>query len=165
MIVNYRDVSAAGDAEYYARVRNGTGGYYDFTGGTFSGTLNTNCKQFLTEVSDGDPTNSLYICSFTPPTGGPWPLEVAQDSDGVVPAYGYTEEFGAYIDGTNTELASIPSTTDSMRKMIQFLFEYFRNKKIVTTSTEILYKEDASTALGTAAVSDNGTSFTKGEMG
>ncbi len=64
----------------------------------------------------------------------------------------------------NTELAAIPDTTGSLVKMIQFLFEYWRNKKTVTDTTETLLKEDASTTLGTATVSDDGTTFTKGEM-
>jgi hypothetical protein len=49
--------------------------------------------------------------------------------------------------------------------MIQFLFEFFRNKKTVTASTETLLKEDASTTLGTATLSDDGTTYTRGEMG
>jgi len=64
----------------------------------------------------------------------------------------------------NTELASVPTTTSSMRQMVQYLFEYFRNKKTVTATTETLLKEDASTSLGTATLSDDGTTFTKGEM-
>lgn len=63
----------------------------------------------------------------------------------------------------NVELASIPNTATTMQKMIQFLFQYFRNKRTVSSTTETMYKEDASTSLGTAAISDDGTIFTKGE--
>jgi len=69
------------------------------------------------------------------------------------------------ITGANVELTSVPDTTASMQEMIQFLFEYFRNNKTVTKSLETLYKEDGTTALGTSALSDDGTTFTKGEMG
>lgn len=68
------------------------------------------------------------------------------------------------LDAANTELTAIPSTTGSMRSFIKFLFEYFRNKRTITSSTETLFKEDASTSLGTASVSDDGTTVTKGEM-
>lgn len=68
------------------------------------------------------------------------------------------------LDASNTELSAIPSTTGSLRTLLQFLFQYFRNKRTVTESTETLFKEDASTSLGTASVTDDGTTFTKGEM-
>lgn len=64
----------------------------------------------------------------------------------------------------NVELASIPTTTGTLRQQIQYLFTYFRNKKTITSTTETLFKEDASTPLGTATLADNGTTFTKGEM-
>lgn len=63
-----------------------------------------------------------------------------------------------------TELASIPATTGSLQTMLQYVFQYFRNKKTVTETTETIFKEDAATSLGTAALSDNGTTFTRGEM-
>lgn len=71
----------------------------------------------------------------------------------------------AALDASNTELSAIPSTTGTLRTFLQFVFQYFRNKRTVTTTVETLFKEDASTSLGTATVSDDGTTFTKGEMG
>lgn len=68
------------------------------------------------------------------------------------------------LDAANGELASIPTTISSLRQMTQYLFEYFRNKKTVTTTTETVFKEDASTPLGTAGISDDGSTFTKNEM-
>jgi len=94
-------------------------------------------------------------------------------TDGVVVAAasktGYalsTAGVDAILDDTpSAELASIPTTTSSLRLMIQFIFSYFRNKRTITSTTETLYKEDASTLLGTATVSDDGTTKTKGEIG
>lgn len=68
------------------------------------------------------------------------------------------------LDAASTELASVPTTTGSLRQMIQLLFQYFRNKRTVTSSTETLFKEDVSISLGTSTVSDNGTTFTHGEI-
>lgn len=65
----------------------------------------------------------------------------------------------------NVELASVPTTTSDLRKMIQFIFQYFRNKRTATDSVETLFKEDASTSLGTATLASDGTTRTKGEMG
>lgn len=64
----------------------------------------------------------------------------------------------------DSELTNIPTTTGTLRQKINFLFQYFRNKKTITTTTETLFKEDTSTVLGTSTISDDGTIFTKGEM-
>lgn len=68
------------------------------------------------------------------------------------------------LDAAGSELSAVPSTTGSLRQKINFLFEYFRNKRTVTSSQETLLKEDASTTLGTSTITDDGTTFTKGEM-
>ena len=70
----------------------------------------------------------------------------------------------ARLDAAGTELSAVPTTTGSLRQKINLLFQYFRNKKTLTSTTETLFKEDASTSLGTATVSDDGTTFTKGEL-
>lgn len=63
-----------------------------------------------------------------------------------------------------TELSAVPATTATLQEKIDFLFQYFRNKRTVTATTETLFKEDATTELGSATVSDDGSTFTKGEM-
>ncbi len=66
----------------------------------------------------------------------------------------------------NTELAAIPTTISSIRQMLQYLFQKDRNKEqfVKATGIETMYKEDASTPLGTRTVADSGTIVTKGEM-
>jgi hypothetical protein len=73
-------------------------------------------------------------------------------------------EVDGALDTAGTELSTMPTTTGTLRQKINFLFQYFRNKKTVTATTETLLKEDASTTLGTSTISDDGTTFTKGEM-
>ncbi len=68
------------------------------------------------------------------------------------------------LDAAGTELSAIPTTTGTLRQKLNFLFEYFRNKRTVTASTETLFKEDASTSLGTSTISDDGTTFTHNEL-
>ncbi len=71
----------------------------------------------------------------------------------------------AILDDTpSAELAATPNTTSSLRQMIQFIFSYLRNKRTVTATTETLFKENASSTLGTATLSDTGGTVTKGEM-
>lgn len=75
-------------------------------------------------------------------------------------------QVNAALDAAGTELSTVPSTTGTLRQKINWVFQYFRNKKTVNKSslTETLFKEDASTTLGTATLADDGTTFTKGEM-
>ncbi len=71
----------------------------------------------------------------------------------------------AILDDTpSAELASIPGVTASIRQMTQFGFEYHRNKRTVTATTETLFKDDGSATLGTATLSDTGGIVTKGKM-
>lgn len=70
------------------------------------------------------------------------------------------------LTAANTELAAIPTTISGLRAMIQFLFQKSRNQSDMNKNTgvETMYKEDASTPLGTATHSDDGTTVTKGEF-
>jgi hypothetical protein len=63
----------------------------------------------------------------------------------------------------SVELASIPNDTAPLADQLQFVFQYFRNKKTVTNVLETMYKEDETTPLGSATLSDDGTTFTKNE--
>jgi hypothetical protein len=72
-------------------------------------------------------------------------------------------QIDAALDTAGTELSAVPTTTGTLRQKINYVFQYFRNRKTVTSSTETLFKEDASTSLGTATLADDGTTFTKGE--
>ena len=74
------------------------------------------------------------------------------------------EQVNAALDAASTELTTVPTTTGSLRQFVQFLHAYFRNLRTVTSTTETLKREDGTTTLGTATVSDNGTTFTKGEL-
>jgi hypothetical protein len=67
--------------------------------------------------------------------------------------------------GTDTwaELSSLPGEDlTTLRHMIQFLYQRERLKRTATASAEVMYKKDGSTALGTASLADDGTTFTKG---
>lgn len=72
-------------------------------------------------------------------------------------------QVNAALDTAGTELTAVPTTTGTLRQKIAYLHQYFRNRKTITSTTETLYKEDASTSLSTATLSDDGTTFVKGE--
>lgn len=58
-----------------------------------------------------------------------------------------------------------PAATNTIRKMIAYLFKAFRNKKTQTSSTFSLYNDAGDTVDQKATVSDDGTTFTNGEIG
>jgi len=68
------------------------------------------------------------------------------------------------LDATETELASLPADTASIRNKLKFLFQYFKFKRTCTNTLESAYKADGITTLGTTALSNDGTTFSKGKM-
>lgn len=73
------------------------------------------------------------------------------------------KEINDELDEAGSELTVIPTTAGSLRTKINYIFQYFRNKRTVSGNTETLFKEDAATILGTATISDNGVSVTINE--
>lgn len=61
--------------------------------------------------------------------------------------------------------AGAPSATCSVKTAINWLYEAWRNKTTVTASEIAIFKDDATTALCESDISDDGTTFTKGEFG
>lgn len=57
-----------------------------------------------------------------------------------------------------------PAATQTLRKMIAYLYKTFRNKKTQTASQFALYADDATTVDQKATVSDDGTTTTVGEL-
>jgi hypothetical protein len=63
--------------------------------------------------------------------------------------------------------AGAPSATARWITALNYLYEYWRNKVITNSSTNEIevYKDDGSTKLCEADISDDGSLFTKGEFG
>jgi len=64
---------------------------------------------------------------------------------------------------TFPELAAVPAATSSLKDKLAWLFMWMRNKSTETGTERKLYADDGTTVVGTAAVSDDGVTFTKGE--
>lgn len=62
------------------------------------------------------------------------------------------------------ELSSIPTSTSDLFSRIVAIFQYLFFKRTVTATQEKLIKSDGSTVLGTGTLSDDGTTFTKGNI-
>lgn len=57
-----------------------------------------------------------------------------------------------------------PAATQTIRKMLGYLYKLFRNRKTQTASQWSLYADDGTTVDQKATVSDDGTTATKGEV-
>lgn len=67
-------------------------------------------------------------------------------------------------DEAMTELSAVPGVTASLRDALRWLFALSRNK-LTQTSTATTLRNDADSAtIGASTVSDNGTTFTRGEF-
>ena len=61
--------------------------------------------------------------------------------------------------------AGAPSATASVHTAINYLYEAWRNKMTTASSEIAIYKDDGTTKLIESDISDDGTTFTKGEYG
>lgn len=64
---------------------------------------------------------------------------------------------------TFAELSAPPAATSSLRAKLTWLFMWARNRSTQTSTERKLYADDATTVVGTEAVSDDGTTYSKGE--
>lgn len=64
---------------------------------------------------------------------------------------------------TFAELSAPPAATSSLRAKLTWLFMWARNKATSTSSQRKLYADDGTTVVSTEALSDDSTTYTKGE--
>jgi len=123
MIAFVRYTTGLGDAELYARVRNATGQFWDFVALSW-GVIGTDCKAFLTEYADSDPSTSYYSAEILVPFNGVFCVEIVVDSTSLVIGYESTKDAAADVpetglvatDASNSIISfktDLPSTIDS----------------------------------------------------
>jgi len=70
----------------------------------------------------------------------------------------------ASLDAVQTELASAPAYTGSIRNMIQWAFTVLKGHVLTTNTGISVKKADGSTELSASVLSDNGTTFDRSEF-
>ena len=139
----------------YARLKNVSGQYWDFNTLTWVSGETAGAKLLLLEYADSDLQESLYMNEASIPAGGPWIEEAVHVSDG---------EVIAFDDKVMGELEVLPDVGSTLQEKISFIFQYLAGKRTATSSAETMLKDDGITALGTASLSDDGTTFTKNKV-
>jgi hypothetical protein len=123
MIAFVRYTTGLGNAALYARIRNATGQFWDFVALTW-GVIGTDCKKFLTEYADSDPSTSYYSKEIVVPFNGVFCIEIVVDSTSLVLGYESTKDAAANVpetglvvtDASNSIISfktDLSSTTDS----------------------------------------------------
>ena len=117
----------------------------------------------VTEIQNGlaTPTNITAgtITTVTNLTNAP----TAGDLTATMKASVNAEVLDVLNVDTFAELSSPPAATSSLRAKLTWLFMWARNRSTQTSTERKLYADDATTVVGTEAVSDDGTTYSKGE--
>lgn len=75
-----------------------------------------------------------------------------------------TEVDTALATTTYAELTAVPAATSSLADKINWTFEFLRNNLITTATSQVLKKDDTTTTLGTAIISEVARTHTRGEF-
>jgi hypothetical protein len=73
------------------------------------------------------------------------------------------EVVDAISTDTYAEPGSVPAATSSIKDKIGFVFAALRNKHLTTATTDVIRNDADSGAIGTAALNEDGTTFSRGE--
>lgn len=89
------------------------------------------------------------------------------DMDCHIPLMSTKQDFANTLLATTiSELSSMPSAASpTVSNILRWLYQYGTGyyKTLTTSTTKTLKKDDGTTSLGTCTVSDDGTTFTRGE--
>lgn len=86
-----------------------------------------------------------------------------QFDDLATPSEVNAEVLDVLTTDTFAEAGSVPAATSSLKDKINWLFALARNKITQTSSTQTLRNDADDGSVGTSTVSDDGTTFTRGE--
>lgn len=130
----------------------------------FRGTDRQGTSCITDSTNSGDTVEIADTLSPAPQTGDDYVIYSDATCDPALLTAINAEVVDVLETDTHTELAALPNTTPTMKEMLQYVYEYLRNKVAVTSSAETMYKDDSATSIGTRTLSDNGTTFAKTRM-
>lgn len=140
-------------------------------GGNVVGSVGSLATQAKADVN-AEVDSALDTAIPGTPTAGSV-LDVLKDLDALLPGSGTlstldaaainAEVVDALATDTYAEAGSIPAATVSLAAKIGFLYMLARNKMTQTATTTTLRNDADSGNVGTSTVSDDGTTFTRGE--
>jgi hypothetical protein len=163
--VSSRQASVTFPSNFDALAIDGTG---QVTAGNMRGTDGANTTTPL-DASATQAATAAALNAYDPPTRA----EATADKDEIL-----TEGAASWVTATGfstldaatvwayvlTELSAVPTADTTAANMLRLLYLLARNRFTQTASTGTIYADDGTTAVATQATSDDGTTFTRGEL-
>ena len=160
----------------YEQQDDGTFKSYDFDDGTFKTTALTTETAAMTHQQGNNNTTDTGIWSYSFSSiagfteGAIYIVQVICATASPVVQSRMFQFGGAEGDTVNAiwedtfaELTSVPAATPKAKELLMLLFMELRNAGTATASAKTIKKDDGTT-IGTASLSDDGTTFTKGKI-
>jgi len=113
-----------------------------------------------TDVLQVDVTQLLGTAWLTPGTAGTPDVNAKLISADAATA----DNLQTAFQTTLAEAAAVPAANASLWAKINFLFLKARNKSTQTATTLLVKADDGTTTVATSTVSDDGTTYTRGEL-
>lgn len=116
----------------------------------------------LTEATNA---KTVYTGTFTIPSNGFYRYLVLIGSAVLASGVIYAQTTGSYYDdefGSGAELAAVPNAVTHPFDAVQFLYQAFRNQT-AEIAGQITISNNAGSVVGTAAITEDGTTLTKGK--
>ncbi len=132
-------------------------GYIDTEVATILAAVDTEIAAILAKVNNlpSDPADQSAVeAAITAAVGGLHDLSAADVNAQILDVL--------TVD-TFAEPSSVPAATSSLKDKINWLFMLARNKRITSGTADKVRNDADSSDVGTAALSDDGTNFTRGE--
>lgn len=127
---------------------------YDWLVGTVVN-LPVNVEQWNTNnVTDNDIARKTTLAKTTDITG----------FNDISAAAVNNEVSDVLLVDTFAEPAAVPAATSSIKDKINWVFTVLRNKITQTATTQLVRNDADSATIGTSTISDDGTTFTRGEF-
>lgn len=147
-----------------------TGVWQDATAGDFTVTGSIGKSLYINDIVPGGAGGHLISGTNTGPltVNGGFVGDITGNLSGsvgsVVTKTGYSLSATGLDAVLMADLGAVPSATASIVAGTSYLFMALRNQRVTTTNSDTV-SNNAGSVIGTATLSDNGTTFTKGQYG
>ena len=91
------------------------------------------------------------------------PVKVVTEQGSLQAIDDYVDELETRLPATLPELASVPAASPTLAQAVMLLYMALRNQ-MTASATEQKIRSDGGAVIGTAALSDDGTTFTRGKL-
>jgi len=122
-----------------------------------------NAESFFDGTGYAGTNNVIPLVTTTTTATNVTNAPTAGDLTATMKASVNTEVLDVLTTDTFAEASAVPAATSTLKDKINWLFALARNKVTQTATTQLVRNDADSGTIGTSTVSDDGTTFTRGE--